>query len=89
MGGFQKLLLEAKNESLDIFYNEAKDKVVSRWTSSGINNGLFGLPADNKPISFSGIAIWSVRDNRLSDCWVERSAYELYKSITSSDEKFV
>lgn len=89
VGGFQKLLLEAKNESIDIFYNESQDKVVSRWTSKGINNGLFGLPADQKPISFSGIAIWTVRDNRLSECWVERSAYELYKVLTSADGEFV
>jgi hypothetical protein len=89
VGGFQKLLLEAKNESLDIFYNEAQNKVVSRWTSSGKNNGLFGLQADNKFVSFSGIAIWSIRDNRLSECWVERSAYELYKNLTSKVEQFV
>ena len=86
---FQTLLLDAKNESLDIFSNKTQDKVVSRWTSSGRNNGLFNLPADNKPVSFSGIAIWSVRDNRLSECWVERSAYELYKELTSRNDKFV
>jgi hypothetical protein len=89
VGSFQKLFLEAKNESLDIFYNEAQNKVVSRWVSSGKNNGLFGLPADNQRISFSGIAIWAIRDNRLSECWVERSAYELYKNLTSKTEQFV
>ena len=87
VGGFQKVLLEAKNEIIDIFYNEAQNKVVSRWMCRGKNNGLFGLPANDKFISFSGIAIWTVRDGRLSECWVERSAYELYRSLQSEDEK--
>ena len=87
VSGFQKLLLEAKNEIIDIFYNEAQNKVVSRWICSGKNNGLFGLPADEKFISFSGIAIWTLRNGRLSECWVERSAYELYQSLKFEDEK--
>jgi hypothetical protein len=32
-------------------------------------------------VSFSGIAIWHVRDGRLAECWVERSAYEFYNEI--------
>lgn len=87
VGGFQKLLLEAENEIIDIFCNEKQNKVVSRWICRGINNGLFGLPANNKSVSFSGIAIWTLRDGLLSECWVERSAYELYKSLTSEDQK--
>ena len=84
---FQKLLLEAKTESVDIFFNETESKVVSRWECSGKNNGLFGLEPDNRFISFTGIAIWTVRDNRLSECWVERSAYELYQHLTSETQK--
>jgi predicted ester cyclase len=84
---FQNILLEAKNEILDIFYNEEQNKVVSRWICSGKNNGLFALPANHEFISFSGIAIWTVRDGRLSECWVERSAFELYQSLKSEDEK--
>jgi len=82
VGEFQKQLLDAKTESVDIFFSEKKDKVVSRWDCSGRNNGLFGLKPDNRFISFTGIAIWTVRDNRLSECWVERSAYELYQNLT-------
>jgi hypothetical protein len=86
VGEFQKQLLDAKNESIDIFFNEKENKVVSRWICSGRNNGLFGLKPDNKFISFTGIAIWTIRENRLSECWVERSAYELYQGLIS-DEK--
>lgn len=87
VGIFQKQLLDAKTESVDIFYNSKKDKVVSRWDCSGKNNGLFGLEPDNRFISFSGIAIWAVRDNKLSECWVERSAHELYQTLISGKQK--
>ena len=87
VGAFQKQLLDAKTESIDIFFNEKKDKVVSRWDCSGRNNVLFGLEPDHQFISFTGIAIWTVRDNRLSECWVERSAYELYQNLISGKNK--
>ncbi len=87
VGEFQKQLLDAKTESVAIFFNEKKDKVVSRWECSGRNNGLFGLEPDNRFISFTGIAIWAIRDNRLSECWVERSAYELYQDIISGKKE--
>ncbi|MFC4721010.1 ester cyclase [Geojedonia litorea] len=87
VGEFHQQLLEATTESVDIFFNERKDKVVSRWVCSGKNNGLFGLDPDHRFISFSGIAIWSVRDNRLSECWAERSAYELYQNLISGKKE--
>ncbi|MCM4151125.1 SnoaL-like polyketide cyclase [Arenibacter sp. N53] len=88
---FQKLLLDAKTESVDIFFDKAESKVVSRWVCSGLNNGLFGLKPDLKSISFTGIAIWKVEGNRLSECWVERSSYELYRKLINESEeaKFV
>ncbi|MDO7173721.1 ester cyclase [Mariniflexile sp. AS56] len=88
--GFQELLLDAKTESIEAFCNKEESKVVSRWMCSGKNNGLFGLEADNKFVSFSGIAIWTVRNNKLSECWVERSAYELFQDLqTNSNNQFV
>ena len=89
--GFQKLLLDAKTESEDIFFDSQESKVVSRWVCSGLNNGLFGLKPDLTFISFTGIAIWCVDGNRLSECWVERSSYELYRALTadSKQAKFI
>jgi ketosteroid isomerase-like protein len=71
---FQRRLLDARNETLEVFTSASGDRVVSRWVCTGINNGVFGLPPDGRPVSFTGIAIWSVRDGRLAECWVERSA---------------
>jgi hypothetical protein len=51
--------------------------VVSRWVVRGFNRGMFGTPADDRPLEFTGIAIWEIRDGKLAHNWVERSAYEL------------
>jgi len=82
--GFQALLLDATNETLEVFASADGDRVVSRWVCRGRNNGIFGLPADLRPVSFTGIAIWRVEGGRLAECWVERSALELYRSLTAS-----
>ena len=81
VGQMQQLVLEATNEHLDIIVNPVGDRVVSRWITRGRNNGLFGLPADQQPIEFTGIAIWRVEGDRLAECWVERSAYELFVEL--------
>ncbi len=79
---FHSILLEPTNESLDVFSDAAGKKVVSRWTCSGFNNGIMGTEPTRERISFTGIAIWHIRDGRLAACWVERSALELYQSLT-------
>jgi predicted ester cyclase len=66
---------------------ESKDgsRVVSRWVCTGNNHGMFGLPADGKPFSFTGTAIWEIRDNKLAHNWVERSTYELFQSLNNQE----
>lgn len=80
---FQEQLLDARTENLEAFANAAGDRVVSRWVCTGKNNGLLGLPADGRDVSFTGIAIWRVRDGKLAECWVERSAWELYQELSA------
>ena len=77
----QKYVAGATNEHIDLFADSTGRKVVSRWITRGRNNGVFGLPADDGAIAFTGIAIWTVRDGRLAECWVERSALELYLEL--------
>jgi SnoaL-like polyketide cyclase len=81
---FQLLLSDAITVNQEAFANAAGDRAVSRWICSGKNNGIFGLPATGQEISFSGIAIWKIRDGKLAACWVERSAFELYKELTAA-----
>lgn len=84
---FQEQLMDAKTENVELFFNAAEDKVVSRWLCSGKNNGLFGLEPDLRAISFTGIAIWSIRDQKLAECWIERSAHELYQELISGNKE--
>ena len=81
VASMQRTVGDATNEHLEIITNAAGDRVVSRWITRGRNTGMFGLPADDRPVEFSGIAIWRVRDGRLAECWVERSALELYQAL--------
>ena len=78
---FQRALDEAVTESLETFTNAAGDRVVSRWSCTGRHNGLLGLPPSGRPVAFTGIAIWRVEGERLAECWVERSAWELYRTL--------
>ena len=78
---FQTTLLDATTETLEVIANADGDRVVSRWVCRGRNNGIFGLPADGRPLSFTGIAIWRVRDGRLAECWVERAAWEAQQEL--------
>lgn len=81
---FQSVLTNARNEILEVFATAAGDRVVSRWLCSGLNNGIFGLPADGRPVRFSGIAIWRVENGRLAEGWVERAALEAYRDLASA-----
>ena len=79
---FQDHLLDARTENLEVLSNADGDRVISRWICTGKNHGLLGLPPDGRPVSFTGIAIWRVRDGKLAECWVERSAWELYQELS-------
>ncbi|WCT13357.1 ester cyclase [Mucilaginibacter jinjuensis] len=72
---------ESNLENLEIFESQDGTRVVSRWIFSGLNYGIFNLPAAGQPISFTGTAIWEIRDGKLAHNWVERSALELYQQL--------
>ena len=84
VASMQQLVGDATNEHLEIITNPSGDRVVSRWITRGYNNGMFGLPATGEPIEFSGIAIWRVEGARLAECWIERSAFELFDRLRGS-----
>jgi steroid delta-isomerase-like uncharacterized protein len=65
------------------FQNADGSRVASRWLITGHNNGVFGLPADLRPIEFTGTAVWAVSAEGVLLCnWVERASWELYRSLT-------
>ena len=82
---FHSVLLDARNEVVEVFANSSGDRVVARWVCSGRNNGIFGLPPNGRLVTFTGIAIWRVQDGRLAECWVERAALEAFQALSDGD----
>ncbi|MBP0905051.1 ester cyclase [Mariniflexile gromovii] len=80
---FQTKLTNAITISQEIIVSEKHSHVVSRFVCTGNNNGIFNLPPDNQPISFTGIAIWKIEKGKLKECWVERNAFEIYQDLIS------
>jgi predicted ester cyclase len=78
---FQRRLSDARTVPVDSFADAEGRRVVSRWICSGGNNGIFGLPPDGRPVAFTGIAIWTIRDGQLAECWAERAALEAYRAL--------
>ncbi|MFI8215780.1 ester cyclase [Streptomyces sp. NPDC085932] len=71
-------------EVIETFQNQDGSRVASRWRVHGLNNGVLGTEPDGQPISFTGTAVWAVReDGKLLHNWVERSSWELYQHLTA------
>ena len=87
VAAFQEKLLNATTTSVETFASATGDRVVSRWVCEGRNNGMFDLPADGRPVSFTGIAIWRVAGGRLAECWVERAGWEAYTQLAGAPEQ--
>src|SRR5882757_9494696 len=67
------------------FQNADGSRVTSRWRITGKNNGVMGLPPDQRPIELTGTAVWAVRDDgKLLSNWVERSSWELFQRLSSN-----
>lgn len=81
---FSSKIRDLRLKSLDMFPSADGARVVSRWVVTGYNQGMFGTPADDQPVEFTGIAIWEVRDGKLAHNWVERSAYELAQKLNGA-----
>jgi steroid delta-isomerase-like uncharacterized protein len=78
---FSSRIRDLRLTNLDMFSSADGTRVVSRWVVKGYNQGMFGTPADDQPVEFTGIAVWEVRDGKLAHNWVERSAYELMQKL--------
>jgi SnoaL-like polyketide cyclase len=81
---FRSKILDLHLEPIESFQNHDGTRVASRWVVTGRNNGLMGTKPDRAPIRMTGTAVWAVReDGKLLQNWVERSAWEVYRSLTA------
>ena len=82
VAGFQSRIADLEWETIETFSNLDGSRVASRFRITGRNNGMLGLPADGKPVAFTGTAIFAVTPTgKLARNWVERSAWELYNQL--------
>jgi SnoaL-like domain len=75
-------------EVVETFQNEDGSRVASRWRVSGKNNGVLGTRADQRPIAFTGTAVWAVReDGKLHRRFSERQIAPVIEKLqTRIDE---
>ena len=86
VAGFQSNIADLTWETIETFASADGLRVSSRFRITGRNNGMFGLPADGKPVALTGNAILAVTPaGKLAHNWVERSAWELYNHLKPRD----
>ena len=76
---FQEKVPDVRFEIDDMFLAEDGERVITVWTCSGKNGGMFESEPDRRPIEFTGITITRVVDGQMTEKWVQRSAWELYQ----------
>ena len=82
---FQQTISGLEFDLIESFQNTDASRVASRFRIRGRNNGFLGTAPDQRPITFTGTAVWAVRaDGKLLHNWVERSAWEAYQSLTTA-----
>ena len=58
------------------------DRVVVRWRMQGTHQGQYeDVPPTGKSITLKGIAIYRLKDGKVSDRWVYTNVYHLLKAI--------
>lgn len=81
---FNDQIGDLRFDVIETFQNEEGSRVASRWRVSGRNNGLFGLPPDQREVSFTGTAIWEVsNEGKLVHNWVERASWEAFQQLST------
>lgn len=76
---FQEKVPDVRFQIDEMFLAEDGERVITVWTCSGKNGGLFESEPDRRPIEFTGITITRVVDGQMTEKWVQRSAWELYE----------
>jgi hypothetical protein len=85
VAAFLEQIHDLELEIVETFQNHDGSRVASRWRVHGRNNGVLGTTPDRQPISFSGTAVWEVReDGKLLHNHVERATWELFQRLTAT-----
>ena len=72
--------------TVDAIFAEA-DKVVVRWTATGTQQGeLLGIPASGKAVTFTGMTMYRMADDKIAETWWAYDALGVVQTITSGPE---
>ena len=82
---FQSKIDQLRTSPLDVLIAGEGDRIVTRMRVSGLNRGIMGTVADHAPFEFIAISIMLVENQKRVYNWVERSAFELYKRLTTTN----
>ncbi|NDJ74942.1 MAG: ester cyclase [Chloroflexi bacterium] len=70
----------------DLVCDEAAGKAAIRWTATGTHQGAFmGIEPTGRVITFHGIEIIRVVEDRIVERWGEWDGLVIYAQLTSSD----
>ena len=60
----------------------SEDKVVTRWTASGLHQGeVFGIAPMGKTIIWTGITIWRIEAGKVVEAWVSRDTLGILQQL--------
>jgi steroid delta-isomerase-like uncharacterized protein len=58
------------------------DRMVLRWEARGTHQGEYlGVPASGRPISYTGITLYELRDGRIARVWVSADLLSLLRRL--------
>jgi nuclear transport factor 2 (NTF2) superfamily protein len=85
IAAFLERIHDFRLEVVETFQNHDGSRVASRWRVHGRNNGVLGTEPCGRPISFTGTAVWEVReDGKLLHNHVERASWELIQRLNGA-----
>lgn len=80
IGGFVKGIPDAKYEVLDTLTDG--NKVIARWRCTGTQTGdFYGMPPSGKSIDVTGITIFEIVDNQISQLWNNWDQFTLVQQL--------
>jgi steroid delta-isomerase-like uncharacterized protein len=60
----------------------AGDRIALRWEARGTHRGDYlGVPATGRPVTYTGVTIYELRDGRVARIWVAADLFSLLRRL--------
>ncbi len=90
--GFKAVLARLRRAFPDIQYKIEDvlltgDRLALRWEARGTHQGEYlGVPATGRPMSYTGITMYELRDGKVSRAWVAADLLSLLRRLTEASQ---